>query len=34
LVHIARAIAELRGISPESLAELTFSNAGCFFTSV
>lgn len=34
LVHVARAVAELRGISPESLAELTSVNAGYFFASV
>ena len=34
LVQIARAVAELRGISPEWLATLTFSNAESFFVSV
>ena len=34
LVQVARAVAELRGISTERLAVLTFSNAESFFASV
>jgi TatD DNase family protein len=34
LVQVAKIVAELRGISPESLAELTFSNTERFFASV
>lgn len=34
LVVIARAVAELRGVSPESLASQTFANAERFFASV
>jgi TatD DNase family protein len=34
LVHTARAVAELRGISAEKVAALTFSNAERFFVSV
>ncbi|MEI7850800.1 MAG: TatD family hydrolase [Kiritimatiellales bacterium] len=34
LIHVAHAVAELRGVSSESLAALTFANAEHFFTSV
>jgi len=34
LVQVARTVAELRGVSPESLAAQTFANAGRFFASV
>jgi len=34
LIYVARAVAELRGVSVESLAELTFSNATEFFSTI
>jgi TatD DNase family protein len=34
LIHVARAVAELRGVSSEGLAALTFSNAANLFESV